>query len=356
MKKLICIVCIIYTITFSLTGVTEEYIQRKKSFFGSFDTIITLLAYTTSQADFDEHLKLVEEKFLQYHKSFDKYNSYESNVNLHDLNLRGHIEPLRVDDELFDLLVFCKSHESLLDGYINVAMGGVLDIWHDYRENGSFDPNVASLPPMEALFAAAEHTDFNNVIMNDDDRTVFIADPELKIDVGAVAKGYATQKIGEWLLTTDMKSFLISAGGNVFVGNSPLDGRDDWSIGIQNPDAFILDDSTSGYIDTIYAHNTSVVTSGDYQRYYVVDGKRYNHVISPQTLMPADSYRSVTVVCNDSGLADILSTALFIMPIEEGVRLVEESENVEALWILADSGEVVLSDGMKLMSKNFGFQ
>ena len=128
-----------------------------------------------------------------------------------------------------------------------------------------------------------------------------------------------------------MDSGLINAGGNVCCIGAPKDSRHQFGIGIQNPDQTVEDP----LFDTIRVSDISVVTSGDYQRYYVVDGVRYHHILDPTTAMPAGRYRSVTVLHSDSSIADMLSTALFILPYEEGLALAQ-SFDAEALWILPD--------------------
>lgn len=107
-------------------------------------------------------------------------------------------------------------------------MGSVLSIWHEYREAGLDDPENAKLPPMEALQAAAQHMNIDDLILDEAAQTVYFADPEMKLDVGAVAKGYATEIVSQMLLAGDMPSFIISAGGNVRMGNPPADGRTKW--------------------------------------------------------------------------------------------------------------------------------
>ncbi len=149
-----------------------------------------------------------------------------------------------------------------------------------------------------------------------------------------------------------LKSGMISAGGNVRVLEKPLDGiRQRWGIGIQNPEKSIVGDSN--LLDTIFINNASVVTSGDYQRYYVVDDKIIHHLIDSQTLMPGDYYRAVTVVTEDSGLADFLSTTVFLMPYDKSRKLVDTLDGVEAIWVMKD-GTVEATDGMKKIIKSNG--
>ena len=159
-----------------------------------------------------------------------------------------------------------------------------------------------------------EHTSIDDLILNAENQTVYFADPDLKLDVGAVAKGYAVEIVSRLLLAGDMPSFILSGGGNVRTGNPPLDGRKAWGIGIQDPDGAIF--GTGDLAETFFLSGLSVVTSGDYQRYYTVDGKNYHHLIDPDTLMPGDHFRAVSIITEDSGMADMLSTAAYLMPYE----------------------------------------
>ena len=265
--------------------------------------------------------------------SFDTYNSYadEGITSVYDVNRQAAVEPVKVDPILFGLLTFCKSNYELVNGQTNVAMGSVLSIWHEYREAGLDDPENAKLPPMADLQAAAQHMNIDDLILDEAAQTVYFADPEMKLDVGAVAKGYATEIVSQMLLAGDMPSFIISAGGNVRMGNPPADGRTKWGVGIQDPDGAVL--GLSDIVETLYVTGCSVVTSGDYQRYYVVDGQRYHHLIDPDTLMPDTDFRSVSIITEDSGYADLLSTAAFLMPYEESRAFVDSLDGVEAIWL-----------------------
>lgn len=305
-------------------------------FFGTFDTAITIIGFAESKSVFDDVTATAEQMFHEYHRQFNQYYPYEGLNNLYYLNNNAAKAPVKVPKELFDLLNWCKTHQPDTKGLVNVALGAVLALWHDERDNAELHPDQARLPEMERLQEAAKHTNFDDVVLDANEQTVFYADPLLKLDLGAVAKGYATELVAQYLLSSPMTSFIINAGGNVRTGHPPLDGRDAWGIGIQDPDAALVLPGGNDIMDVLYLADMSFVTSGDYQRYYMVDGVRYHHLISPETLMPPAHMRSVTIITQDSGIADLLSTAVFLMPFEEGYAFVESLPGVEALWVLND--------------------
>lgn len=234
---------------------------------------------------------------------------------------------MEVDGDIIRLLLECREFYDATGGKVNVAMGGVLALWHDARTAGFDDPANARLPDRAALENAAAHMDFDAVIIDEDASTVFISDPETRLDVGAVAKGWSAQRAAE----NAPAGLLISVGGNVCATGPKTEGGDPWVVGIQNPDG-------GDYLHTVCVTGGSVVTSGDYQRTYLVDGESYHHIIDPETLMPSRYWRSVTVVCADSGIADALSTALFLLPQDEGQTLLSRY-NAVAMWVDADGGE-----------------
>lgn len=330
-----------------------EYEKYTTRFFGTFDTIITVSGYAQDEAAFTRIAAGAEALFQHYHRIFDAYSLYDGVQNLYVLNRDGASGPVKVEPELLELLLYCREMQPLTNGTFNVALGAVLSLWRDAREAAEENPNDAAIPDINALKAAAEHVNFDDVIIDEEAGTVAFADPLLRLDVGAVAKGYATERVAEAMLAGEMPSFLLSAGGNVRLGNPPMDGRQRWGVGIQDPDVLAIGDTGSQMLDTLFTADTSVVTSGDYQRYFVVDGVRYHHIISPETLMPSDYYRSVTVICEDSGWADVLSTALYLMPYEEGRAFVDAQEGVEAYWMLAD-GTTWMTDGAMAMAKSQG--
>jgi thiamine biosynthesis lipoprotein len=161
--------------------------------------------------------------------------------------------------------------------------------------------------------------------------TVTITDPEMKLDVGAIAKGYAVEMVARALEEKGISGYILNIGGNVRAVGAKADGEP-WTVGLENP----MEDEDKPYIAYLSLTKEALVTSGSYQRYYVVDGKRYHHIIDPETLMPSEGFTSVSVLCESSAMGDALSTALFCMSLEEGMALVESLEDVEVMWVLTD--------------------
>lgn len=347
--KSISFPCFLLILTLVLTAsapiaLSENvYTKYSRRVLDIFDTEITLMGYTRAQEEFDQAFEATVALLRRCDRIFDAYNGYEDLNNLYYVNRHAAESPVVIPEELFSLISWCREQWDRGLRSTNIAMGAVLSIWHEYREEGLNDPASAKLPPKEALLAASEHTDFDNVILDAEKQTVFFSDPEITLDIGAVAKGWAADAAVPYL-KEHMPSFLLSLGGNVYAGDPPLDGRANWAVGVQDPRP---DEGGGGlmYRDIVDVHDLTVVTSGDYWRYYVVDGQRYHHIIDPETLFPSTKMLSVTIICESSTLADFLSTTLFVLSPEDGLSLIEGMEGVEALWMLPDGTEQA-SSGM----------
>lgn len=309
--------------------------QYQATYLDLFDTVTTILGFAETEEKFQSSAQALYEELLGYHRLFDIYNDHAGINNLKTVNDQAGVSPVRVDDAIIRLLLDCKAYYALTEGKVNAAMGSVLRLWHEARTLGIQDPANARLPASQALSLAAEHMDFDSVVIDETASTVFISDPEASLDVGAIAKGWACQRVAE----TAPEGMLISVGGNVCATGPKLSDGTAWVVGVQDPD------SSDAYLHTICVTGGAVVTSGDYQRVYTVDGEAYHHIIDPQTQMPATLWRSVTVVCGDSGLADALSTALFLLPLEEGQALAEKCQ-AQVLW-LDRSGNEFMTPGFQ---------
>lgn len=318
-KKLIPLLLVLALL---LCGCGKEKQVYQTVFLDVFDTVTTLRGYEESEEAFQERADQVHRALLEYHRLFDIYNDWPGG--LKDVNDSAGVSPVKVDAPVLELLLDCREDYEKTGGRVNIAMGSVLRLWHEAREAGLNDPEHAALPDMEALKEAANHMSFDTVIIDEEASTVFLSDPNQLLDVGAVAKGWSAQRVSQLL----PEGYMLNVGGNVCTrGTKP--GGEKWNIAVQSPN------SGEDNLCVVSLAGESLVTSGDYQRSYTVDGKNYHHIIDPDTLMPSTYWRSVSILCDDSGLADCLSTALFLMPMEEGRTLAEQC-GAEVMWVDAD--------------------
>ena len=314
---------------------------QSKTFYGYFGTAdtCTLICYSDDSDEvFEERCAEVETLVSRYHKLSDIYHEYAGMNNLMTLNKSAGGEAIKIEPELFEMLEYAKKMYYLSEGNVNIMMGAVLSIWHEYRNSGF----GTKLPPMDILTDAAKHCDIESLVLDRENMTARIADPEASVDVGAIAKGYATERAAELLEDMGADGYALSFSGNIrTVGEHPDDGH--WDIKIRNP----LPDAT-GYATELKLEACAVVTSGGYENFYEVDGVRYHHIINKDTLMPADFFASVTVIHPDSGFADCMSTALFNMSYEDGLALIKRAEEqgygkITAVFVTLD-GEIIKSE------------
>lgn len=325
------------------TGAGTDKTQYQATFLDLFNTVTTIVGKAESEEGFRQQAQEIYDSLLYYHQLFDVYNDYEGVNNIKTINDQAGIAPVKVDSVIVEMLADCKKYYEQTNGRVNAAMGSVLFLWHEARNDSINDPAHAYLPEMEKLKAAAEHMDMEKLVIDREASTVFLSDPDMRLDVGAIAKGWAAQKAADACgakYPAEDGGFLISVGGNVCAtGPKDADGTA-WVIGIQKPDG-----EANEYLHTVYVKSGCVVTSGDYQRTYAVDGKQYHHIIDPDTLFPSAYWRSVTIICEDSGQADALSTALFLMDLESGQKLLEQYD-AAAMWVNAE-GKIFYSPGFE---------
>ena len=312
-RSLSCL-CVILGLLVVLTGCPETANKAEtqgKVYFSYFDTVSYIYSYAgDSEEQFNENCDGVSAILEEYHRLFDIYYEYSGVVNLCTLNKNAGGEAMVVDEKLIDFLLYAKELYYQTDGEMNVMMGAVLRLWHDCREAASTNPSSAAIPTEDKLSEAAIHVDFSSLEIDEENSTVRISDPEASIDVGALGKGYATEKAAQFLKEKGAESYVLNIGGNIRIIGQKPDGSG-WLTGIKDPH-----DSDS-YAKRITISDVSCVTSGNYERYFTVGGVRYHHVIDKDTLMPSEHFVSVTIITPNSALADALSTALFCMSYED---------------------------------------
>ena len=288
------------------SGVSADAQRYSTIFYDAFDTVTQVIAYCDSEEEFSRQMDALHADLLEYHRLYDIYNDYDGVVNVKTINDNAGVAPVQVDDKILGMLELARQMYDTTNGKLNIAMGSVLRIWHDYREAAEANTNEADnkLPEQEALDTAARHCDISNLVIDENARTVYLSDPDMSLDVGSVGKGYAVEMVAQAAEARGLKSALISVGGNLRAIGTKPDGSQ-WSGGVENP---------------------------------------WNASDVPDTLWPARYFDSVSVLSPDSGAADCLTTGLFCMSLEDGQKLIESLDGVEALWCTPD-GEVIQSSG-----------
>ena len=341
LKSVSCL-CLIWGLLVCLTGCPQTAVTTEptgKVYYTFFDTVSYIYNYAGDSPEvFDDRSEIVANILSEYHSLFDIYYEHSGIVNLCTVNKNAGGEPLTVDEKLIDFLLYAKELYTLTGGEMNIMMGAVLRPWHDCRTAASSDPANAKIPDAALLEEAAKHTSIDLLEIDEENNTIRISDPAACLDVGALGKGYATEMAARALEDAGVNSYVLNIGGNIRIIGTKPDGTA-WRTGIKNPSA------PDTYAEYLNLANISCVTSGTYERFFTVGGVRYHHIIDKDTLMPSEHFASVSVLTKDSGLADALSTALFCMSYEDGLKLVESLEGVDVLWIKAD--------GKKLTTKNF---
>ena len=341
---LLCLILAFSSVSCSVAP--KEPKTQARSYYEYFDTVSVIFSYAgDSEAEFAANCEAASALLGEYHELFDIYYEYAGVNNLMTVNKNAGIAPVPVDERLIDFLLYAKEMHALTKGAVNVAMGAVLRLWHDAREDASDDPENAYIPSAQDLAEAANHTDIDKLIIDREAGTVYLEDPEMSLDVGALGKGYATEKAAQLLMERGAVSYVLNIGGNIRAMGEKVTGEG-WTTGITNPDK----SSDESFVCRVVIKDSSLVTSGNYERFYTVDGKRYHHIIDPATNMPAEYFSSISVFTRDSGLADALSTALFCMSYEDGARLIDSLEGVDALWVSHD-GSLKFTQGVVFVTQ-----
>ena len=319
--------------------------SQAKTYYEYFDTVSAVFSYKgDSPEEFAANCNAVKQLLEEYHQLFDIYYEYSGVNNIRTLNKNAGTAPVAVDAKLIDFLLYCKDIYVLTGGETNIAMGSVLKLWHDAREDAESDPANATTPDADALLEAAGHTNIDDLIINKEEGTVYFADPQMRLDVGAIGKGYVAEKAAQLLISRGATSYVLNFGGNIRAIGEKVSGNG-WVTGITNPDK----ESTESFVCRVSIKDISLVTSGDYERFYYANGEKYHHIIDKDTNMPAKYFSSISVFTKDSGLADALSTALFCMSYEEGLALIHKIGNVDVIWVTAD-GTVKMTEGVSLVN------
>jgi len=281
------------------------------------DTIINVKLYNINEKKANEAFNKIEEIYKKYEAITNFYNK---DSELYKIN--NTTNEVVISNELKELINLGLNWYEKSDGLLNINIGSVTEKWHDFRNE------LVNFPTKQELDVL--NIDINNINLNDN-----VISGNFKIDLGSFVKGFVTEHAGNYLESIGIDYYIINAGGNVKVGKS---NKGYYSIGVKSPIA-------NETFTIIKDENISVVTSGGTERFYEYEGVSYHHIIDPSTKYPANYMKSVTVIGKDSTLCDILSTTLFLMPIDIGQEFIKDYD-VDVIWFTLNN-EIIKSEGFK---------
>lgn len=314
-------------ISFNLS-IASAQVQRTRDAFlmgGRFD--ITIVAKDSLAAERYIDTVITEISRIEYLISDWKPTTQVSLV-----NQNAGIRPVKVDKEVLELTERAIKISELTNGAFDISFAAMEKIW-------KFDGSMTEMPSPEAVKKAREKVGYKNIIINKDSSTIFLREKGMKIGFGALGEGYAGRQCRDMMLARGVTAGLINATGDIQAWGRRPDGEP-WRIGINDPFDF-------GELVAAVPVQGAITTSGSYEKYAMIDGKRYSHIINPATGYPARGLVSVTITGPDAEFANAMSTSVMVLGKEQGLKLLKQFPSYKAI-IITDRGEIITSRGMKL--------
>jgi len=273
-------------------------------------------------------------------KAYDRIREIENlmstsieNSDVYNMNKNAGVKPVNIDPSTAEVILEGFEYYSITKEAFNIGLGSLIELW-------GIGKDWQKVPTSEEIAEAQKHIDLNQLEISKENGTAFIKDPNMLVDLGGIAKGYSVDEAIRILKENGIKSGIVNLGGDVYALGTKIDGTP-WRIGVSNPEI-----GESNSIARIATSDKSVVSSGDYERYFIENEVRYHHIIDPKTGYPTDNdIVSVTIVSDTSRDGDVLSTAIFILGLDEGLKLIESLPGVEGILIL-NNRQVYVSSGL----------
>ena len=259
-------------------------------------------------------------------------SSWDPHSQTSEINRQAGITPVKVDWELFQLILRGKKVSKLTNGAFDLSFASLDKVWYFHEE-------LTDLPTDSAIQQSVALIDYQNIWLDEQDTTVFLAKAGMKIGFGAIGKGYAANQARTVMMNLGIEHGLVNAGGDLICWGE--DQGQPWKIGIVDPRA--RDESLAW----LSLSDQAVVTSGDYERFAMIEGERYSHIIDPRSGWPVKGLASVSVVCSDAEVADALATSVSVLGPEKGLALLNHIRGVEGL-LVKENGEIVTTKGFEL--------
>ena len=293
-------------------------------------------AFEITVVDEDEtsangHIHAAIEEIRRIERLLTTFNE-ESQTNL--INRNAGIQPVKVDAEIFDLIERSIRISKITDGYFDISYGGIdKSFWN-------FDREMQELPNPELIKSHLKLVNYQNIILNQANQTVFLKEQGMRIGFGGIGKGYAAEMAKRILLQRGVVSGIVNASGDLTTWGNQANGKP-WTIGIANPD------NSKQPFSYMNITDMAVATSGNYEKFIVINGKKYSHTINPKTGMPVSGVKSVTVFCPNAEIADAMATPVSIMGIDAALNMVNQINHLECV-IIDDNNKIYSSQNINL--------
>lgn len=258
--------------------------------------------------------------------------SEESQTNL--INRNAGIKPVKVDWEIFDLIERCLRISRITDGYFDISYGGIdKSFWN-------FDCEMKELPNPELIKDHLKLVNYQNIILNREKQTVLLKEKGMRIGFGGIGKGYAAEMAKQMLQNRGVTSGIVNASGDLTTWGNQADGRP-WTVGIADPD------NAKQPFSYMNITNMAIATSGNYEKFVVINGKKYSHTINPKTGIPVSGVKSVTIFCPNAEIADAMATPVSIMGIDVALHMINQINHLECI-IIDDQDKIYSSQNINL--------
>ena len=260
-------------------------------------------------------------------------SSWDKNSQTSLINLNAGVKPVKIDLELFELISRSIKVSNLSQGAFDISYASMDKVWY-------FDRKMTEFPSIEKIKKSVSKIGYKNIVLNKEDTTVFLRLKGMKIGFGAIGKGYAADRAKEILIKNNVKSGIINASGDLTAWGLKPSGKD-WMVAIVNP---INKDKVFSWL-TI--KNKSIVTSGNYEKFINLDGKKYSHIIDPRTGYPTEGILSVTIITDKAELADALATSVFVLGVDIGLNMINQLNGVDCI-IIDDNNKIIKSRNIEI--------
>lgn len=292
------------------------------------DFEITLVA--TDQADAEKGFEMA---ITEISRIEDLISSWKEDSQTSLINQNAGIQPVKVDEELFDLITRCIALSKITDGAFDISYASMDKIW-------DFKKGMKKLPSEKMIANSVERVGFEKIMVNSTEGTIYLPEMGMKIGFGAIGKGYAADKARDLLIQNGYLSGILNASGDMSVWGRKPNGEK-WMVAIKNPLA------KEKSFALLPIEDQAVVTSGNYEKFLEIEGHRYTHIIDPRTGYPAEGIISVTVFAPRAELADAMATAIFVMGTEVAINRVNQLKTIDCL-IVDQNGKIHQSNGIEL--------